>query len=335
MATRKRPHRGHDPADQATAPPPAASQAGHARWTLRQIECFVALAERLHFGRAAERMNLTQPAFSRQIKNLEESLGVLLVERDSQNVGLTPAGEAFLRGSSEALTALQNAVEWAKLFQSGFAGSIRIGYTDFAISALLPDILCAFKQAYPRIIIEPSQGATRNLLSDLRERRLDIAFVTGPVSEDGLVSVPVSTNKLLAVLYKSHRLARKRSITLGDLAGEDFIFGNPKLWRHFLQHVNRVFDGAGIQPNVVETAFNSEGLFGLVAGKLGITLYPDCVLNYYRRGLVIRKVDGLEAAVPTVAAWRRDDPSKALDHFRAVLGDCLAPKPPGRAVKAV
>ena len=327
MATKKLPHCGERPVAQEPAAETKAAEAAQSRWTLRQIECFVALAETLHFGRAADKMHMTQPAFSRQIKSLEESLDIRLVDRDSQHVSLTPAGEAFLVGSGEALTALQNAVVRAKLFERGFAGSIRIGYTDFAISSMLPNVLCAFRQAFPEIVLEPSQGATRDLLRDLRERRLDVAFVTGPVVEEGLDAVPVSTNKLLAVLYESHPLAGKESLTLGDLADEDFVFGSPKLWRHFLRHVDRVFDAARIQPNIVETAFNSEGLFGLVAGKLGITLYPDCVLNYYRRGLVMRRVDGLDATVPTVAAWPADGQSKALGHFRAVLRDCLAVEP--------
>ena len=323
MATRIPAQGDRRPLDEAALADPGAPQTGQSRWTLRQIECFAALAETLHFGRAAEKMHMTQPAFSRQIKGLEDSLGVRLVDRDSQSVSLTSAGEAFLGGSSEALTALQNAVARARLFENGFAGRIRTGYTDFAISSVLPEIFCAFKQAYPDILLEPFQAATRDLLKGLHERSLDIAFVTGPVLEEGLECRLVSSNKLLAVLYDSHPLAEKESLTLGDLAGEGFVFGNRSLWRHFLMHIDRIFDAAQIQPNVVETAYNSEGLFGLVAGRLGITLYPDCVLNYHRVGLVFRAIADLDAAIPTIAAWRSDERSKALDHFRRVMGDCL------------
>ena len=329
MAIKKKPQHNSELLMDAPALKLADAQAMGTRWNLRQIQCFVALAEALHFGHAAEKMNMTQPALSRQIKSLEEALGLHLVERDSQSVSLTPAGEAFLRGSGEALTALQNAVVRARLFQGGFAGSIRIGYTDFAISSVLPDVLCAFKQAYPKVMLEPFQGATLDLLSDLREQRLDIVFVTGPVVEEGLESLAVSSNRLLAVFYESHPLAHKPTLTLGDLVDEDFVFGNPRLWRYFLRHIERIFDEAGVQPNIVETAFNSEGLFGLIAGKLGITLYPDCVLNYHRVGLVLREVSDLEAAIPTLAVWRTGDPARSLQHFRGVLGDCLASQDPG------
>lgn len=327
MAMRQPRDLNQPPTERAAAGEVADIHALQSRWTLRQIQCFMALASTLHFGRAAEKMHMTQPAFSRQIMSLEESLEVRLVERDSQTVCLTPAGEAFLEGSGEALTALQNAAMRAKLFDSGFAGCVRVGYTDFAISAALPHIFCAFKQAYPQIVLESAQGATRDLLVDLRERRLDIVFVTGPIVGEGLESRAVASNRLLAVLYDGHPLADKPALLLRDLVDEGFIFGSPGLWKHFLKHIERVFDAAGYQPNVVETAFNSEGLFGLIAGKLGITLYPDCVLNYHRAGLVLRRVEDLDAAIPTVATWRSDDRSKALDHFRTVLGDCLEAAP--------
>ena len=323
MATATAPPEGGSPKEAGPVTELVVASPPQSRWTIRQIECFVALAETLHFGRAAAKLHMTQPAFSRQIKSLEEALGLHLVERDSQSVNLTLAGEALLVGSGEALTSMQNAIVRARLFQQGLAGSLRIGYTDFAISSVLPDILCAFKQDFPEIALEPAQGATRDLLNDLHERRLDIAFVTGPVAKDGLETVLVSSNKLLAVLYESHPLAKKQTITLADLADEDFVFGSPKLWRYFLRHIDQVFDAAQIRPNVVETAFNSEGLFGLVAGKLGVTLYPDCVLNYYRRGLVIRSVSGLDAAIPTIAVWQQQSQSRALEHFRAVLANCL------------
>ena len=312
----------------ASTPMPDGSRTRATRWNLRQIQCFVALADMLHFGRAAERMHMTQPAFSRQIKHLEEGLGFRLVDRDSQKVKLTPAGEAFVQGSGEALTVLDNAVTRASLFDQGLAGTIRIGYTDFAISSALPQLLRGFKQAYPEVVLEPFQGSTRDLLTKLRERRLDIAFATGPIFEEGLASAQVTRNKLLVVLYESHPLAAKPAISLSDLAGEDFVFGNPALWQHFLRHIDRVFDQAQFQPHVAETAFNSEGLFGLVAGQFGITLYPDCVLNYHRLGLVFRPLSDLETAIPTDAVWRKDDPSQILWNFRRVLN--VKPGPRGR-----
>lgn len=294
------------------------------RYTLRQMQSFAALADLLHFSRAAERMNMTQPAFSRQIIALEEALDVKLVERNSHHVKLTAAGNAFLSGCRDAFDVLDRASRRATLLQRGFEGSIRIGYTDFAISSDLPMLLHGFRRQFPKVILEPFQGSTRELLAHLQEERLDVAFATGPIDQPGLTVRPFTENGLLAVLSEGHPLADRPEITLADLADEDFVFGVPRLWRFFLRHVERVFDDAGIEPHIVERGFNSEGLFGLVAGQMGITLYPDCVRNYHRRGLVLREVKGLTARIPTVATWRESGETAALSNFQTFFNETMA-----------
>ncbi len=293
------------------------------RFNLRQMQCFAALAELLHFSRAAERVNMTQPAFSRQIIALEDALDVKLVERNSHDVKLTPAGKAFLSGCREAFDVLEKASRRATLIQRGFEGSIRVGYTDFAISSDLPNVLRGFRKRFPGVILEPFQASTRELLVQLEEDRLDVAFVTGPVQQEGLSAVPFTQSGLLVVLWEGHPLADEAEIKMADLAGEDFVFGIPKLWRSYLRHIDRVFADAGIEPNIVDHGFSSEGLFGLVAGQLGITLYPDCIRNYYRRGLLIREVSGLKAKIPTVAVWRDGDESNPLVNFQDFLHESL------------
>lgn len=288
------------------------------------MQCFAALADLLHFSRAAERMNMTQPAFSRQIIALEEALDVKLVARNSHNVNLTAAGEVFLTGCRDVFELLDNTSRRATLIERGFEGSISIGYTDFAISANLPTLLYEFRREYPNIILEPFQGSTRELLIGLEEERLDMVFATGPVERDGLSAVPFTQNGLLLVLNEGHPLASRANIKLADLVDEDFVFGVPRLWRFYLRHIERIFSEAGIEPNIVERGFNSEGLFGLVAGRMGITIYPDCVRNYHRRGLVLREVHDLTAKVPTMAVWRETDESPTLANFKAFLETDLA-----------
>lgn len=297
---------------------------GAMRYTLRQMQCFAALADLLHFSRAADRMNMTQPAFSRQIIALEDALDVKLVARNSHTVKLTAAGDAFLQGCRETFDVLDKASRRATLIERGFEGSISIGYTDFAISADLPKFLYEFRRRYPNVILEPFQGSTRELLVRLEDDRLDVVFVTGPVDRDGLSAIPFTQNGLLVVLCDGHRLAAKPEITMADLAGEDFVFGIPRLWRFYLRHIERIFADAGIEPNIVERGFNSEGLFGLVAGRMGITIYPDCVRNYHRRGLVLRDVKGLTAKIPTMAVWRDADEAPALANFKDFLHEELA-----------
>lgn len=296
---------------------------GQSHLNLRQIQCFIALTETLHFGRAAEKVHMTQPAFSRHIKNLECALDLSLVHRDSHSVSLTTAGKAYLAGCKEAIRALDTAASDARLYQEGFIGKIQIGYTEFAIIDQLPYIMCDFKQEFPRVVQISIQGDTADLLSRVHDKTLDIAFVTGPIVADDLNSIPVSNNRVLAILYDTHPLARKQTLTMADLVHEEFVSGDPGVWAYYLKHIERAFDEFGERPTTVQTAYSSEGLFGIVAGKLGVTLYPDCVANFYRSGLVFREVADLDITIPTLAVWRTDDQAEVLGHFLSSLNKFL------------
>ena len=283
------------------------------------MESYVALAELRHFGRGAERMHMTQPAFSRQIQALESSLGMNLVIRHSQKVELTAAGEAFLDACLKVASTLDKGIERARNADRGYEGYVRVGYTDFAISGELPAFLGAFRRRYPRVVIEPFQGATVDLLQKVRDGGVDIAFVTGPIHEAQLVSHPFDAFSVLVVLWENHPLAARPQLSLHDLAAENFIFGVPHLWHHYLRHIDRLFADAKISPKISETAFNSEGLFGLIAAGLGITLYPDCARNYYRRGVTMRDLTGGDATIPVVAVWRDRPLPPALVRFHEAL----------------
>lgn len=285
------------------------------RYTLRQIECFIALSGELHFGRAAEKANITQPALSRQIVALEEAVRAQLVKRGNGSVELTAAGIAFLAGCREALDVLEAANRRAQLIASGAEGSIRIGYTDFAISSRLPDLLVAYRRVRPGVAVEPFQSSSQELLERLENKQLDVVFVTGPIEREGVATAPFVENRLIGVLYDGHPLAAKKSLSMADFAGQDLVLGVERYWSNYLNHLLQAFKRADISMRVVERGYNSEGLFGLVAAQLGVTIYPDCVFNYVRRGLILREIDDLSIRVPTQLAWRGLDAAPDVDEF--------------------
>lgn len=285
------------------------------RYTLRQIQCFMALSQELHFGHAASRANITQPALSRQIVALEEAVGAQLVTRGGGSVSLTAAGSAFLAGCRESLDVLAAAERRAVLISQGAEGSIRIGYTDFAISSRLPELLVAYRRAVPGVVVEPIQASTLELLERLERNQIDVAFVTGPIERAGILTAPFTSNRLIGVLYEGHPLAARRALVMTDFDGEDLVLGIERFWSNYLDHLDKVFRQFAISPRVVERGYNSEGLFGLVAAQLGITIYPDCVFNYVRRGLVLREIENLAVRVPTQIAWRDATPAPDVEGF--------------------
>ena len=290
---------------------------------LRHLRYFLAVAEELHFRRAAERLNIAQPALSRAVRQLEAELGVALLKRSSRQVALTAAGEAFQSGCREVMNGLARAVARTRKVETGEVGHLAIGYTDFAISGALPQIIQRFRKENPEITVELDHGVTNQQLPALESGRLDFGFVTGPIFQRHFQGVVVDDDPFVVVLPRAHRLARQKEIALAELAEEPFVLGTPDTWTHYLDHLYRLCRSAGFEPRVVQSAFNSEGIFGLVASNMGVTIHTGSVRNYIRKDLLVRPLKGCERRVPTVALWRREGVShsgrKFIDFVRAYV----------------
>ena len=282
---------------------------------LRHIRYFTAVAEELHFRRAAERVNIAQPALSRSIKHLELQLGVKLLERNNRNVKLTHSGKVFLSSCYEIMDAMEGAITQTRKASIGKVGHLIVGYTDFAISGNLPHILQEFRNAYPKVTIEPVHGFTHKQVKQLKSEKIDFGFFTGPCNHSELTSLTVQKESYVAVLYKNHPLVDKEHVTLGDLANESFILGSPEGWRNYLDHLFLICGNAGFTPNVVQHAFNSEGIFGLVSCEMGITIHSGSEYAYRRDDLVFKPIKGLNETVPTVAAWKNKNISQVQQLF--------------------
>lgn len=282
---------------------------------IRQMRYFVAVAEELNFRRAASRLNLAQPALSRAIRQLEDSLGARLLERTNRRVELTEVGSVFLEGCHRTLVSAEKAMDDTLRVRDGVKGHLTIGYTDFAISGALPEIMQAFRSCFPDITVELSHMVTAAQLEALRHGDIEIGFLTGPLAEPGLEHITVQNERLVAVLSETHPLARLRSIPLARLAGEPFVIGQAAYWQHYLSHVTAVCQSAGFQPRVVQEAYNSEGIFGLIATDMGLTLHVESARNYFRRGLAIRPLRDSDYRVPTVTAWNPAQVSPGLRRF--------------------
>ena len=256
--------------------------------TLQQLRHFVVLAETLHFGKAADVLNIAQPALSRSIQQLEHGLGLRLFERTNRRVSLSEPGRAFLAGTEETLAALERCVRHTRQVEDGTCGTLRIGYTDFAINGRLPSILRAFSQRYPEITIEPVHEVTVSQLAQLDSGALDLGFLTGPIERDDVETIAIQEDPFVVILYRAHRLCESSRIRLGDLADERFVLGTPGYWEHFMGHLLRLCEEGGFTPTIVQHAYNTEGIFGLVACEMGITISTTAARNFQREELVVR-----------------------------------------------
>ena len=273
---------------------------------LRHLRCFQAVAEELHFRRAAERLGIAQPALSRTIQNLEEELGVTLFDRSNRLVRITKAGETFLRGSRSVLNGFEQSVEATRRVHLGKSGSLRVGYTDFAIAGDLPDHLRLFKDRQPDISLHLRHAVTTDQLRMLEAGDLDFGFLTGTINRDGYAQCTVQSERFVCVVYDGHPLARRKSIRLQELANEDFVHGSTRDWEYFFSYMIPMCRRAGFEPRIVQEGLNSAAILGLVACGMGITILTDWVCGVVGPGLRIIPLRDVTDRLDTNAVWRTD-----------------------------
>lgn len=277
------------------------------KFGLRHIRYFIAVAEELHFHRAAKRLGIAQPAVSRAIRNLESDLGVVLLKRSNRNVQITPAGEEFLQGCQRVIATLDQSIDRASRAHVGKIGSLRVGYTDMAISGILPDILKSFQDQEPGISVKPYHDTTIIQLQKLDVGLLDAGFVTGPINRPGYEQIPVQSEPFVCVTYIGHRLADRESICLHELANENFVHGTSHEWSHFLAYLLPFCRRSGFVPRIVQEAYNTAGILGLVASGMGVTILTEGASLEANPLLKILPIEDVSEQLQTVAIWKTEN----------------------------
>lgn len=285
------------------------------RYEIRHLRHFIAVAEALNFSLAAEKLNIAQPALSRSIKNLEDLLGLQLLIRSSRHVKLTGEGRLFLHGAYKALELLEDTNRKAHMVAQGEAGHLNISYTNFAILGRLPAILNAFRNCYPNIKLDIIHNFTARQIEDVRDRKVDFGFVTSPTGEEGIRSLTVQKDRLVAIVSSLHPLAVCSSIRLKELMNEPFVMGLVKDWNYFHAHVQTICLRRGFLPNIVQESYDSEGIFGFVEANMGVTLHIESVRNHYRNGTVVLHLDDVDEMILTDMIWMPENETPAQRSF--------------------
>lgn len=242
---------------------------------LRHLRYFAAVAEELHFGRAAERLGIAQPPLSQQIKSLEELVGHTLFERRPQ-VRLTPAGEALLEVARRTLSHVEEGLDSARRVGRGETGKITVGFAASILTTALPEILRTYRERFPGVELRLRELSSAAQAAALSEGGIDVAFVREAVEQGaGLVCEPILREEFVAVLPPAHRLAKRRELPLGELAGEPFVHFPRAVAPALYDQVGDACRRAGFQPRVVQEAQEWLTILGLVEAGLGVSLVPD------------------------------------------------------------
>lgn len=270
---------------------------------LRQYRYFVALAEELHFGRAAARVSISQPALSKQIRELEREVDALLVWRTKREVRLTPAGAAFLRNSRELLNRVDHSVAEARSIGRGDLGSIEIGYMSATSARLMPRVVRAFRRRYPRVEVRLRLLIPPTHFEMIRNTQVDFGFILSPPAGEGLKVLRLVEDPLIVALPEGHKLASRSRIPLSALHEEPFVFyprhASPETYDQTMGFLRR----AGARVNVVLEAFPIYGLLAAAAAGMGVSLVPECMRDVRPKGVVYRPVAGATPKLPWSLAF--------------------------------
>ncbi len=288
-------------------------------YDLKQLHCFVAVGEDLHFGHAAKRLNMTQPPLSRQIQALEYTLDLQLFQRTSRSVQLTPAGRAFLVDARRILALVDNAASAAQRIAKGQAGVVKMGFTAASSYSFLPKLLAYVNSELRDTQVELSEMVTLQQIEALRESRLDVGLVRPPFDEPGIATARVGSERLVLAVPCSHRFASSPPPSLNDVAGEPFITFSPVQGRYFYELIAGMLSRAGVSVRYVQHVSQVHSILALVSAGLGISIVPETARKLHFEGVELRELSGLPTSTELHLAWHTENSNPALPAFRNLV----------------
>ena len=289
---------------------------------INQLRYFVAVAEQRSFTKAANQYYLSQTAVTQQVRALEETLGVQLLDRNSRPVTLTPAGAVFLTEAKAILERMNSAVSRARDASTGLVGSIRIGYTKGYERSDLSNKLRAFHRDYPNILLTCFRCDTDMLAAGLLNGEYDIIFTWDSTNIRQDIQVEfrlVEQARLVVALYGSHPFARRTALRRSELKNETILFMTPSGTGSSFgdDHFMQLYQQAGYLPNILLRSNDVESILMMVAAEEGISILPAYCTDKLTNAdnLIFVPLIGEEETEDILAVWRKDDSSQALQHF--------------------
>lgn len=290
---------------------------------LVQLNCFVTVAEELHFGRAAERLCMTQPPLTRQIQALEHALGVKLFERTSRSVRLTTAGKVFLIDATRLLNLAKQATTTAQRTSTGQTGRVTIGFTQVMGFDVIPKLIASAQKALPDIDLVLREMVAVAQLEALEHNAIDIGFLWPLACRTPLKYKTVLRDPLMAVVPADHPLAAKNQIELDDLADQPFIMHTQGQGKYLYSLINGLFISLGIPPRYVQHVDHVLTVVCLVRSGMGVSIVPTSTSRLRFDDVVFRPLAGKEVFTEGRMAWRADYQNPALTVFRRFAEDFL------------
>ncbi len=296
---------------------------------LRHLRYFVAVGEKLHFGRAAEQLHISQPPLTRQIQQLEEELGVALFTRSNRRVELTAVGQRLLAEAKPLLAQFESLKHHVSETAAGRLGKLAVGFISVADYHVLPSLLREFQSRYPNVTLNLREATTDLQLDALRAGEIDIGIVLAPLTDPLLQFQPMFQEELVAVLPASDEDNRApslaKAISVHALAERPFVMfprhSAPGLYDAIIDTCGQ----AGFAPRVAQEAIQMQTIISLVSVGMGVALVPASLTNLGRAGVTYRPLKQKSPLVTTGLAWKNSNSSPTLRAFLELVREMKLP----------
>ncbi|MBQ0215711.1 LysR family transcriptional regulator [Alcaligenes faecalis] len=283
---------------------------------LRHLRCFLAVAEELHFARAAEKLHIEQSPLSRAIKELEEELGVVLFARTTRSTRLTRAGKLFFDHVPRVFAALQQARDSVKAAANGFHGQLRIALSDGITPSRLPALLALCRQEEPEVEIRLTELPLAQQIKGLHDDLYDVGFARADEVGDGIVAMPVWNDPLMVAVPARHDLLRYKRIPLEEVLRFPLVLCDPQACEGHARQVDRLLRRVDMEPLVAERVASCDLMMALVSAGFALGLTGAAHINASReQGVVARPLAGRSPALTTYLLRPDAEPSETLARF--------------------
>jgi DNA-binding transcriptional LysR family regulator len=289
---------------------------------LRHLRYFIAVADELHFSRAAERLGMSQPPLSQQIRDLESMLGLRLLRRTNRRVELTDAGRVYLDAARDIVARVDDAADMARRAERGEIGELHVAFTrSTPLVARFPQAIRAFRDAYPAVRLVLVERNTLQQVECLLDGRQQVGLLRGGVLPAPLVSHKLVDDPLVAVLRADHPLARRKrgKLRMEELADESFIVFTRAAGTGVHDQLLSMCRSAGFAPRIAQEAGESSTMIGLVAAGMGVAVLPDSLRHVRVDGVAYVAIDSPDAASAIHVTYGRDDTSPLVKAFTKLM----------------
>jgi DNA-binding transcriptional LysR family regulator len=297
------------------------------RMELRHLRYFVAVAEAENVTRAALKLHVSQPALSRQIRDLEDELGFALLQRDGKSVRLTEAGRTFLSESRAVLQRAEEAIASARATATGGGGELHVGYAPSLTARILPPALRSFQAAFPKVRVKLHDLSTEEMLTQLRQEKLHLAFLVRPTAAmlRGLRFAEVAREQMRLAVAPGHPFARRRNIAIAEAVREPFIAYSRQQYPEYHQRLAALFSSIKGKPRIAEEHDSVSSLITAVEAGIGIAYVSESLSCLVGPRLKLLPLSPAPDPLVVGAAWPKKGLNPAAEHFlqsaKASVGD--------------